>query len=62
MVFITDDDQDDMSITNDAENVVIDVLAKYPYHRIIYRDSQGEWAELLHWSGAFAGFKPYSKT
>lgn len=60
MVFIVDNDVG-MSITNDAEAVVEDVLAKYPYHRIIYRDTMGQWDELLHWNGKFAGFKPYSK-
>lgn len=60
IVFIVDNDVG-MSITNDAENVVIDVLAKYPDHRIIYRDTDGRWDELLHWGGKFVGFKPYSK-
>lgn len=60
IVFIVDNDVG-MSITNDAENVVVDVLANYPNHRIIYRDTTGQWDELLHWNGQFAGYKPYSK-
>lgn len=57
-VFIVDNDIG-TSITNDAENVVIDVLAKYPDHQIIYRDTMGQWDELLHLDGKFAGFKPF---
>lgn len=60
-VFIVDDNNGGMSVTNDAEAVVVDVLAKYPDHQIIYRDTEGQWDELLHWKGQFAGFKPYSK-
>ena len=58
-VFLVDDNSDAMSVTNDAENVVIDVLAKYPDHQIIYRDTMGQWDELLHLDGKFAGFKPF---
>ena len=57
-VFIVDNDIG-MSITNDAENVVDDVLKKYPGHIIIYRDTMGEWAELVHFDGKFTGFAPY---
>jgi hypothetical protein len=59
-VFIVDND-DGMSITNDAENVVKDVLAKYPNHRIIYRDTDGNWDELMYSQGEFSGFKPFQK-
>ena len=59
MVFIIDNDEG-MTITNDAENVVEDVLSHYPDHRIIYCDTDGNWDELLHWNGKFAGFKPYN--
>lgn len=61
MVFIVDNDVG-VTITNDAENVVKDVLAKYPNHRIIYRDTDSNWDELLHWNGAFTGFSPYQKS
>jgi hypothetical protein len=50
-----------MSVTNDAENVVADVLRQYPDHRIIYRDTMGQWDELVHFNGKFTGFAPYSK-
>ena len=58
-LFIVDNDVG-MTITNDAENVVKDVLSKYPEHRIIYQDTDGNWDELLHQNGEFAGFKPYN--
>jgi hypothetical protein len=58
MVFIVDNDVG-MSITNDAEAVVEDVLRQYPDHRIIYRDTMGQWDELVHWNGKFSVFKPY---
>jgi len=61
MVFIVDNDVG-MSVTNDAENVVVDVLRTYPNHRIIYRDTMGQWDELLHHNGQFAGFAPYRKS
>jgi hypothetical protein len=60
-VFIVDNDDGHMSITNDAENVVRHVLADYPDHQIIYRDTTGRWDELLHWNGQFSGFKPWQK-
>ena len=47
-----------MSVTNDAENVVADVLTKYPNYQIIYRDTMGEWGELMHLNGKFKGFGP----
>lgn len=58
MVFIVDNDMG-MSVTNDAENVVADVLRQYPNHRIIYRDTMGQWDELVHFNGKFTGFAPY---
>lgn len=48
------------SITNDAELVVERVLAEHGEKRIVYRDSAGEWAELLHTGVMFRGFAPYT--
>lgn len=46
------------SVTNDAEAVT-----KYVYHqfpkRIVYRDSTGEWSELVHERGEFIRFAKY---
>jgi hypothetical protein len=49
------------TITNDAEGVVAwlaeaGCLAGNP--RILYRDTDGMWDELLHAAGRFAGFAP----
>lgn len=49
-----------MSVTNDAENVVQECLSRYGERRIIYRDSEGEWAELLHTGIQFRGLAPYT--
>lgn len=48
-----------LSVTNDAENVVSDVLKIFGELRIVYRDSQGSWDELLHDGVKFTGFAPY---
>lgn len=47
-----------VSITNDAEAVVANVLSTHPDKRILYRDTIGDWAELLHDGKKFIGFKP----
>ncbi len=46
------------SITNDAEWVVQILHAKYPDRRIFYKDTMGNWDELVHNDGVFSGFKP----
>ena len=46
-----------MSVTNDAERVVAEVFNLYPNRRIIYRDTTGQWDELLHNHGIFTDFK-----
>lgn len=50
-----------MSVTNDAENVITDLrIAGFDLaaNRVIYRDSDGIWDELLVRKGKFAGFAP----
>jgi hypothetical protein len=48
-----------MSVTNDAEAVVQDILLRgYLRSRILYRDSAGQWDELLHNGIEFTGFGP----
>jgi len=59
ITFIVDLNQGRKSVTNDAEWVVERVLEKFPTNRIVYRDSQGDWDELLHNNGEFTGFAPY---
>jgi hypothetical protein len=56
-VLVVDQDRGP-SVTNDAENVIDDlsraqVLAG---RRVLYRDTDGRWDELLVRDGAFAGF------
>ncbi len=59
VVFISDDDAGGMSVTNDAEAVVGEVARNYLNRRIVYRDSTGQWDELLHRNGEFRGFGPF---
>lgn len=63
MVFIMDmcNELNTKSITNDAEAVVADVHHRYPGRRIIYRDSDSNWDELVHDNGVFVNFAPWRK-
>ena len=55
---VVEDQDQGMSVTNDAENVVRDVLLKYPKTRaIIYSDTQGNWDQLLFDEKGFTKFK-----
>lgn len=47
-----------MTVTNDADNVVDEVWRKFGDHRIIYRDSCGDWDELRHRRGVFLAYRP----
>ena len=54
IVWITDDDVPGCrSITNDAERV----CKVFSRSRIIYRDTDGNWDEIVHKGGAFLGFR-----
>lgn len=44
------------SVTNDAETVVHNVLARFPGYRIVYRDTDGQWDELVHNGRDFVKF------
>jgi hypothetical protein len=47
------------SVTNDAENVIADLAARFDLAkcRVIYRDSMGTWDQMLvDRTGHFAGF------
>ncbi len=46
------------SVTNDAENVVQQILNLYGNRRIMYCDSDNRWDELLHDGNKFTGFGP----
>lgn len=63
-VFLVDNNDNSMSVTNDAENVVAYVNASYPDARIFYKDTMGCWDELVHNRGTFlrfAGVAPATK-
>ena len=45
------------TITNDAEQVVEDMLTTLGGRRLFYYDSEGELTELLIKDGIFAGFR-----
>ena len=54
IVWLVDNDsKGPKSVTNDAERVCLEVHKLHPDHRIIYRDSMGNWDELVHRNGYF---------
>lgn len=56
-VWIVDND-DGRSVTNDAERVVAELVARFGNRRFFYRDTIGRWDELKHDGRAFVGFAP----
>lgn len=65
LVYIVDLDKGNMSATNDMENIMLALVHRYKVSLkgvgVIYRDSMGEWARVLHIKGVFKGFVPISK-
>jgi hypothetical protein len=59
-VFIIDrsDDFGSMSVTNDSVAVCARLHALYPGYRFFYRDTMGNWDELIHVNGVWRGWKP----
>ena len=61
-VYLVDLDLGRRSVTNDAEEVVREVLRRHCVNgtkkQIIYMDSMGEWAEMVHDGKRFVGFAP----
>lgn len=45
------------SVTNDAEHVCEELFARYGQRRFLYRDTDGNWDELVHEAGKFTEFK-----
>lgn len=45
-----------MSVTNDAEAVVAEILSHHPGKCIYYYDTENQLAELCHHDGKFIGF------
>jgi hypothetical protein len=50
-----------MTITNAAEDVVAEMLARLNGRRLYYYDSEGELTQLLITNGKFTGFAPVLK-
>lgn len=59
IVFIVDENKGKMSITNDAEAITKYVAHHFNNKRIVYRDTEGQWDELVHNKGVFQSFAPY---
>jgi hypothetical protein len=58
-VAIVDRNDGACSVTNDAEEVVKDLIADYGRgRRFFYRDTAGDWAELKHDGYRFTGYAP----
>jgi len=47
-----------MSVTNDAERVVEEIIPRFKGKRIVYKDTDGRWDELVHDGHQFTGFAP----
>lgn len=56
IIYIVDQDLG-RTVTNDAANVCRELHAQYADYRIIYRDTEGNWDELLHDKGKHTGFR-----
>lgn len=56
IVIIDSDTAGTMSVTNDAESVVAEVVKRFGVYPIVYRDSAGTWDGLAHNDGVFTGF------
>lgn len=63
IVFIRDLDLGGRSVTNDAEQVYEECRNIFGPCRLVYQDSQGEWAEIvrhINWIGETIGFRPWN--
>lgn len=48
------------SVTNDVERVCEVMFLTYGNRRVIYKDTQDRWDEIVHDHGVFKQFKPVS--
>lgn len=66
VVFVTDLDDGGRSVTNDIEQVCAELATRgalSPGHRLVYRDSEGIWDEVMLDSAcAFVDFLPLRAT
>lgn len=57
VIWVEDEfEQGCMSVTNDAERVVAEVVKLYGDHPIVYEDTMGRWDQLRHKAGVFERF------
>lgn len=56
VVDMYNEDDPCMSVTNDAENVVKEVVRIHGDLPVLYKDTEGQWDELRHEAGRFTGF------
>jgi uncharacterized protein YecE (DUF72 family) len=47
-----------LSITNDVERVAMRLHCQYEGYRIYYKDTMGNWDEIVHAMGIFMAFLP----
>lgn len=60
IVFVEDLNLGRMSVTNDAETVYWAVQARYPGYRVVYRDSELNWDELV-WVNDRIAFRSFAE-
>jgi hypothetical protein len=62
-VLVVDQDEG-TSVTNNAEHVIADLTRAQVLagRRVLYRDTDGRWDELVVQGGVFAGFAPIGAT
>ena len=60
IVYLVDLNQGGVSIANDAQEVVAEMMQRFHSpRRIVYRDTLNEWGELVHDGERFTGFQPF---
>lgn len=55
-IMIKDMNRGKISVTNDAEWVVQQLLSLFGPRKIVYQDSDGTWSELIHDGISFKGY------
>jgi hypothetical protein len=65
IIFIQDNDGP-VSVTNNAEQVCKEVILHtfildVSEYRLVYRDTDGKWDELIHEQGRFKDFAPWNR-
>jgi|WetSurMetagenome_2_1015567.scaffolds.fasta_scaffold68391_2 hypothetical protein len=61
IIYVIDDNDGAMSVTNDAEAVVEEVVKLHGNLPVKYRDTDGRWDWLVHEHGKFITFAPGNK-